>query len=135
MAAGEAAYRYALWLLGRRDYSASTLLEKMLARATAEEAHSALLRLQTEGWQSDQRFAESYIRYRASLGFGPRHIRYGLIKEGVASEVVALAFESVDIDWDQEKARLRERKFKNQDEPKSLKERAKQARFLYQRGF
>ncbi|MEI6306157.1 MAG: regulatory protein RecX [Deltaproteobacteria bacterium] len=69
------AYQYALRLLTARDYTSHKLRQKLLARqVTAPEAETVLMRLTTEGWLDDHRFAERFAESALLSGrfFGPR---------------------------------------------------------------
>jgi regulatory protein len=66
----------ALSLLTRREHSRWELEQKLHQRGfTSQNILSVLQQLIEEGWQSDHRFAECYIRSRINAGFGPLRIR------------------------------------------------------------
>jgi len=90
--------------------------------------------LQQQGWQSDRRFAESYIRSRWERGHGPIRIRYELQQKGLACELIDTALNDSGIDWDQALEKLYRHKYT--DKPiTNHSERARRWRFLQQRGF
>ena len=69
------AYQYALRLLTARDFTSHKLRQKLLARQISEpDAEAVLLRLTTEGWLDDHRFAERFAESALLSGrfFGPR---------------------------------------------------------------
>ena len=88
--------------------------------------------LQACGWLSDQRVADQ--RLRAAVGrFGSRRVAQELTARGVAREVVARARRQAA---QTELGSARAAWFKRFGKPPaSLRERARQARFLEQRGF
>lgn len=54
---------YAVWLLSRRDYSAGILRSKLVLRGySTEEADEALVFVIANGYQNDERYAESLAR-------------------------------------------------------------------------
>ena len=130
----QALERTAIGLLARRDHSRAELLRKLTLRGFAVAGAEALLdRLAAQRLQSDARFAESYARMRSDRGYGPQRIRAELRERGVAAELVerelaglASADTRIDDVW--------QRKFAGRL-PGDYRERARQMRFLQQRGF
>ena len=131
----QALERTAIGLLARRDHSRAELLRKLTARGfDAAEVEPLLDRLAAQRLQSDTRFAESYARMRSGRGYGSQRIRAELRERGVEVELVerglaALAgADTLRIDdvW--------QRKFAGRL-PQDYRERARQMRFLQQRGF
>ena len=131
----QALERTAIGLLARRDHSRAELLRKLTVRGFAVADAEALLdRLAAQRLQSDARFAESYARMRSARGYGPQRIRAELRERGVAVELVehglAALMETdtlrIDDVW--------HRKFAG-NLPQDYRERARQMRFLQQRGF
>lgn len=60
---GHSSKSYAVWLLSRRDYSAGILRNKLVLRGySAEEADEAMAFVIANGYQDDQRYAESLAR-------------------------------------------------------------------------
>jgi len=132
LAEGASALRArALRLLSRRDHSRQELARK-LAPAAPGDIEALLDELQARGWLSDQRVAEQ--RLRAAAGrFGSRRVARELTERGVAPEVVARASRRAR---ETELASARAAWLKRFGKPAgSLRERARQARFLEQRGF
>lgn len=124
----------ALRLLAQREHSLQELRRKLAPQAEDPDLLDALLaRLQETGLQSDLRFAQSFVRTRATR-MGAARIRYELTERGIAGEMADAALaESAGGD---ELTRAREvwaRKFG--EPPQDRKEWARQARFLHGRGF
>jgi len=90
--------------------------------------------LQAERLLSDDRFVEMLIRARRRRGYGPVRIRRELQEKGVADDVIGRWLDVGSHDWTEEVKRVRQRKY-GAGMPKSMSERAKQARFLQYRGF
>jgi regulatory protein len=125
------AKNYALWLLGRREWSAKELETRLKLKGyAAEEIAECLEFCQKHKFQSDQKFAESRTRNRAS-SHGNRRISQELSQKGVSGETIALAL----ADAGDEKARALSaaQRFSGKEQTQALK--AKAWRFLAARGF
>lgn len=131
----QALERSAIGLLARRDHSRAELLRKLTTRGfDATEVEPLLDRLAAQRLQSDARFAESYARMRSGRGYGPQRIRAELRERGVAAELIERELAAltgadiphIDAVW--------RRKFAG-CLPQDYRERARQMRFLQQRGF
>ncbi len=122
-------------LLANREHSTAELRRKLTGRgfdsALVEDALAGLAR---DGLLSDRRFAEEYISYRAQKGFGPVRIRAELHERGIGSELIGELLDPQDQRWWQ-LAQSAHRKRFGEALPRDIHERAKQARFLQQRGF
>ena len=90
--------------------------------------------LRGENLQSDQRYAESFLRSRVNKGQGPQRIRNEMISRGVAESLVAEVFAEAQVDWDEVIAELAQRKYRD-SVANDDKERAKRVRFYLYRGF
>jgi regulatory protein len=121
----------ALRLLAGREHSRQELVRKL--GAADPEALSALLdELQARGWLSEQRLADQLLR-AATGRFGTRKVMQQLAQKGVSQEVVAQArARARENELDSARAAWLKRFGKA---PAGLRERARQARFLEQRGF
>jgi regulatory protein len=126
----------ALRLLATREHSRDELRRKLRSRSEdcEEGALDAVLdRLAENGLQSDARFAESYVRSKASR-MGQGRLRRELLERGVSTEIVAGALEEALPDDELTRARaVWARKFGAP--PQDRNEWARQARFLQTRGF
>jgi regulatory protein len=93
--AGKAlAYHY----LARRERTTRETREHLLARGADEPLAAAVLaELTEEGYLDDRRFARLFTQDKRDLsGWGTGRIRRALMDRGVASEIVASAFEDAD---------------------------------------
>jgi len=84
------AYQYALRLLTGRDYSVAGIRRKLAARDVAEDnLEAAILRLQSEGWLDDRRYAERFAESALSSGhyYGIR-LRLEMRRRGFTPDVV-----------------------------------------------
>lgn len=122
-------------LLARREYSRRELMERMHKRFPEHDAEAfaeAIDALAEDGLQSDQRFAESYVRLRVSRGHGPMKIAHELLQRGVDDAGAAPLL--AQYDWHQLAEDVLAKKF-GHSSPADLSEKARMARFLNQRGF
>jgi len=121
--------------LSQRDYGVQELFGRLQAKGFSPSVIDAvLISLQSGGYLDEQRFAESYIRFRAAKGFGPERIRLELQQKEVLDERVQAAFATLDIDWVAAARRVKDKKY-GQEVPADRLAHAKQWRFLQYRGF
>ncbi|WP_304526293.1 regulatory protein RecX [Halomonas sp. I5-271120] len=124
----------AIRLLARREYSRHELESRLSAKGHAHEDVAACLdALAEQGLQSDERFAEHFVRSRTLRGQGPRKVRAELDQRGVGREMANEALEDAEVDWYQLAAETLARRFSGPGD--APKERAKRERFLAGRGF
>jgi regulatory protein len=129
------ARKKAMDYLARREHARGELLNK-LARFGFEPdvAADAIEGLVEDGLQSDQRFAEAFVRSRISQGKGPGRIRADLKERGIAAALVDEALIESGQDWYELAREVRRKKF-GAVCPADFKEKARQMRFLQSRGF
>ena len=122
-------------MLARREHSATEIRRKLQQRDfSPDEIAQALEELQRSDWQSDERFAEAYIRSRRLKGFGPVRIAMELGERGVDENVVSQCLDSDDDIWLQTLREEYQKKYKG-TEPVDYQEKTKRMRFLQYRGF
>ena len=100
----------------------------------AGEIATIVAELAAQGLLSDRRFAEAYVRGRFERGFGPQRIQSELRERGVATDLVAETLAELSGTW-VDSARLQRNKRFGAGLPEDARERARQMRFLQQRGF
>ncbi len=123
----------ALSCLRRREHSRFELRRKLAAVAESPEQLDAVLdRLESRGFLSDQRYAESVARVRGPR-FGPSRIRHELQQKGVPQEVMLGVLAALHTSEDAHLRSVWERKFGQL--PQTASDMARQQRFLMQRGF
>ncbi len=131
----EAARGRAIGMLARRDYPAKMLKSRLTDSGYAPEAaDAAVTTLEDERLVNDLRYVESAVAGRTARGQGPIRIALELRRQGVAAELVTAAVDSRSPDWAERAAELRRRRF-GAAAPADRRERARQVRFLLQRGF
>jgi regulatory protein len=125
----------ALRLLARREHSAKELSDKLKIKGfSPEEINEALESCQRANVQSDERFVESYVRYRTRQGYGPLKISQELKNKGVDADLVYKELRQEGPNWLSHALSVWEKKSKGQIEL-SFQEIQKQQRFLLYRGF
>ena len=131
--------RAALDYLARREYSFYELKQKLYSKFPTFEVEIILdvvNALRAENLQSDERFVESYSRYRKSRGFGYKHIRRSLCEKKVDHHIIDQHLVADNPEWVQIALKVVEkkssgRKYDNMD----IFERSKIKRFMEGRGF
>ena len=131
-------YAKALEVLARREVCTAQLQEKLIK--AFPDSHNliakACARLQQDGYLSDQRFAEAYVRSRFNKGYGANRIVRELIHKGVseplAKQTLVEAKEGQSTPYTAVFGAWR-KKFKQP--PATYEEKSKQMRFLIYRGF
>ena len=123
----------AIGLLATREHSPVELRRKLAPHAESEEQLEALLQeLRQQGYLSEQRFVESIIQRRADR-YGRRRIQQELDGHRVPAEIGAPLMQALA---ESERERAYAAWCKRFGElPADLHERARQHRFLSQRGF
>lgn len=122
-------------LLARREHAPRELERKLRDRGYAADTVSeALADLIRDDLLSESRYAESFARQRAERGQGRVRIQAELTQRGIGDGHIEQALAELDVDW-AASARAQRRKRFGPDLPDTLRERARQTRFLQQRGF
>jgi regulatory protein len=82
-ALSKTAYNCALEMLARREHSYWELTKKLAQQYQADDIEQALSKLQSQNYQSDQRFANEFIQMRFNQGKGPIKIAADLKQRGI----------------------------------------------------
>ena len=106
----------------------------MLEKGWDVDLEFLLDELYRQGLQSDVRFSEVLIRSKANAGYGPSRLYQWGVQYGLDRELVHTQMQEQQFDWFAN-ALKQKRKHCGLSLAINLKERAKQARYLYQRGF
>lgn len=130
-------YETAVRLLARREHARAELARKLAERGFDDGATQAALdRLESQHYLSDERFAGQFVRERSQRGQGPLKLRAELYRRGLDEAVIDRAIEAAEADWWALAREVRQRRFgDDRPAPRDQRERARQARFLEQRGF
>ena len=123
----------ALGLLARREHARLELERKLTGRGHAPElVEGVVADLAAAGLQSDDRFAEVFVRSAVNRGHGPLKIRAGLRERGVDGDAPLTGFG--DDEWRDYATMVIGKRF-GETPPRDRAEWAKRARFLGARGF
>lgn len=124
----------AINLLSRREYSLHELFQKLEPRSKNEsQVHQLLDKLVDAGYQSDQRFAESFLRSRINRGLGSMRIARELKDKGIDTDLIEQTM-STDADWFQLAYESGLKKSQSLDLT-DYKDKQKLFRYLAYRGF
>ncbi len=126
-----------LRLLTRREHSQKELLTKLMQKGFERaDIQPVIDDLAENNWQSDNRFAECYARYRLQKGFGAVAIRYELSQKGIDVAVNTLndILLTIADDWLDLLTQVYCKKY-GDIVPISRHDWSKRNRFLLQRGF
>lgn len=122
----------ALRCLSRREYSTQELTQRLLtAGGDAAQVATLLTQLQAQGWLSDARFAEQFVRGRA-LRYGQQRLSHDLRQRGLSAAEITAVLPTPDDELMHART-VWQKKFCHA--PTDGKSYQKQARFLQQRGF
>ncbi len=125
----------ALRYLARREYSRLELYQKLVTKGFQSiEINQTLDYLQAEGYQSDERFAEMYIRSRINSGDGPFKIKISLRAKGICDSLALAVFDKLNVDWFDRAKTVKCKRF-GELPPGDVTETAKQVRYLKNKGF
>jgi regulatory protein len=123
----------ALRLLARREHSRAELSCKLLRLGASEQDTETLLdQLQASGKLSEVRLVEQTIAIRGKR-YGPLKLQHELRAKGVSEAQIAAGLSESKAQELQAATAVWQRKFGQL--PKSLQEKARQVRFLQNRGF
>ncbi|OGV25575.1 MAG: hypothetical protein A3F18_08205 [Legionellales bacterium RIFCSPHIGHO2_12_FULL_37_14] len=123
-------------LLARREHSAFELKRKLMQRGYDPQAiDEVVIELKKEGYQSDERFLESFCRMKISQGYGIFYIVNALKQHQISQSKVKEFLLNQEIDWVYlAKAALKKHAWRFNAANKVALQ-AKKMRFLTARGF
>jgi len=125
----------AMNLLARREHSRLELVRKLQARVDDKRLlNEALDRLIADKLLDNERFCEAFVRMRANGGYGPVRVRAELKEKGVSDDLIVQYMALHESDWFEQVHVVFEKKYGLNPE-EDAKSRAKQKRFLAQRGY
>lgn len=122
-------------LLGRREHSAHELRQKLRQRGFTDGViKQALSSAQEHGWQSDERYADIWLRQMLGSGNGWMKIKAAAGVKGIEEELLLRLIEEASPDWEALCFERLCRKFGEQV-PETRQQRDKIMRHLQSRGF
>lgn len=124
----------AVAMLARREHSRLELQQKLIRKFPdrREEAQSVLSDLEERGYLSNSRFAERFVRAKASR-YGAGRLQIELRRRGISGAEIQQALDAVEEPELERAWNVWERKFSGP--PEDERERGRQIRFLASRGF
>ncbi|EEO28844.1 recombination regulator RecX [Oxalobacter paraformigenes] len=123
----------ALRYLSIREYSPKELARKLAPHAGSDDDLDTLLQwLQEQGFLSEERFVDTYVR-RQSARYGSVRILRELEAYGVDESALRHAQAEMQIDEFERARRVWQKKFGRK--PSDMQEKARQIHFLQYRGF
>jgi len=125
----------ALRLLTQREHSRSELQAKLTRHLQEGDDLSSLLdALEAKGFINAERVAESLVHQRAQL-WGTQRLAQELRRKGLDDALIrTTCAQLAETEWERAQA-VWQRRFGNAPPPDTLKEQARQMRFLAARGF
>lgn len=122
-------------LLARREHSQLELQQKLKQRGFDHDTSLKVLeKAKANGWQSDERFAEVWVRSCIARGDGVSKIRAQAPQKGIPPELVEAVLQQEQPNWVELCYQRLVRKF-GQRPVADTKQREKIIRHLLQRGF
>ena len=125
----------AVRLLARREHSRLELARKLAGRGHPVELVDEIIAdLARAGLQSDERFAQAFLRSALARGQGPLKIRAGLTERGVDDGIASAQLALDAHEWIERAAGASRKRF-GSSLPENRADWARRARFLAGRGF
>lgn len=126
----------AIYSLAMREHSRLELFRKLQKKEYVEGVNidKLLNELEEKNYLSEERFTESFIRYRASRGQGSVKISSELYSRGIQRHLISNALGNCEINWFDVALEQLEKKF-GRSKSVDFKEKSKRMRFLSSRGF
>ena len=125
----------AVRLLARREHSQFELARKLAGRGHPGDLIVEIIGdLASAGLQSDDRFAQAFVRSASGRGQGPLKIRAGLSGRGVDDDIASAHLDLDADDWTERAAKASRKRF-GPAPPQNRADWARRARFLAGRGF
>lgn len=132
---------YCMDAQARRNHSKHELITKMTSRgADSNLAFEVVDQLAKENLQSDKDFIESKLNSALRQGHGPARFVQSLDQHQLPSDLVQKVIEEISPDWYALAKQVYLKKYANKcldglSHEAVFKEKAKQSRFLFSRGF
>lgn len=125
----------AMNLLARREHAPAELAAKLHKRDYAPDGVAAVIdELTADNLLSAVRYAEAAVNAKSARGIGSARIRAELARVQIDESLIEHALNAAEVDWFALAAAVREKRF-GRDLPVDFAAKAKQMRFLQQRGF
>jgi len=126
----------ATYSLAMREHSRQEIYNKLKKKPFSEGVDLDLLlnELEEKDYLNEDRFLESYIRSRSQRGYGPVKIKHELKQKGLSDSQISSFITDCNIEWYELANSQRIKKF-GDELPQEYKDKVKQMRYLFNRGF
>ena len=125
----------AVRLLARREHSRRELARKLGSRGHPDDLIEEIVGdLMRAGLQSDERFAQAFVRSALERGQGPLKIRAGLFQRGIDGDTASAYFDLDADEWSERAATALRKRFGSAPVDNRT-DWTRRARFLAGRGF
>ncbi len=126
------ALNLALRCLTAREYTKVELTTRLNRNFTASATQQAVEKCVAEGWQSDERYADMFLRHCLAAGYGPLKFKFDAKRKGLRDDLIKTTCEGAA--WTEAACALLQRRC---DDPASLDYLSKQKllALLARRGF
>lgn len=126
----------AIYSLAMREHSRKEIFQKLEKKEYVEgvDLERLLKELEEKNYLNEERFVESFLRYRSSRGQGSVKISSELYKRGINKSLINEALESSELNWFDLAFEQMKKKF-GETTSIDFKEKSKRMRFLSMRGF
>lgn len=125
----------AMDFLARREHARAELETKLRKREHASDDIACVLdALVDDGLLSNARYAQAAVQSKSGRGVGPVRIRAELAAVGVSDQDMEIALAEAEVDWSTLAESVCLKRF-GPDKPVDYPAKARQMRFLQQRGF
>lgn len=128
-------YASAIRMLAGREHSGYELKQKLQRKSYPEvEIDEVISRLITDKYLNDERFTEVFVNSKIKHGLGPVRIQLELQQRSVDESLIDAYLDFNQVEWFERAREVRSKRF-GENLPMEMNEKAKQIRFLQQRGF
>ena len=126
----------AIYSLAMREHSRQEIYNKLQKKEYVEgvDVNELLDELEENNYLNEERFTESFIRYRASRGQGQLKISSELYSRGINKTLINEYLNRAEVNWYDLAVQQMEKKF-GKTKSVDYKEKSKRMRFLSTRGF
>jgi len=124
----------AVYSLAMREHSRLEIRKKLAKKDFSDgvDIEKLLNELEEKNYLNEERFIESYIRYRSSRGQGNLKISNELRQRGISSSAISIFMQQSEVDWLQLAKAEYEKKF-GLNSSVDYREKSKRMRFLSSR--
>ncbi len=128
-------YASAIRMLAGREHSCFELKTKLKNKGhNATDIDEVIEQLVQDKYLNESRFTEIFIRSKSNRGVGPIRIRLELQQRSIDESLIDAYLDFNQPEWFERAMEVRCKRF-GENLPEELNEKARQIRFLQQRGF